>query len=51
MNNELIFARYIQLADVLGQMFRDVLEVVIHCFKDLDHAIIYIVNNHISGRF
>lgn len=50
MNNELIFARYIQLADVLGQMFRDVLEVVIHCFKDLDHAIIYIVNNHISGR-
>lgn len=50
MKNEVVFARYIQLADVLGQMFQNVLEVVIHDFKDLDHAIIYIVNGHISGR-
>lgn len=48
--NKQIFARYIMLADVLGQMFQNVLEVVIHDFKDLDHAIIYIVNGHISGR-
>lgn len=50
MSHESIFARYIQLADVLGQMFQNVLEVVIHDFKDLDHSIIYIVNGHISGR-
>lgn len=50
MNNEIIFRRYIQLADVLGQMFQNILEVVIHDFKDLDHAIIHIVNGHISGR-
>lgn len=45
-----IFDRYIQLADVLGQMFQNVLEVVIHDFNDLDQAIIHIVNGHISGR-
>lgn len=45
-----IFARYIGLADVLGKMFQNVLEIVIHDFRDLDHAIIYIVNGHISGR-
>lgn len=50
MDHKSIFARYIQLADILGQMFQNVLEVVIHDFKDLDHAIIYIVNGHISGR-
>ena len=50
MNNETIFERYILLADVLGQMFQNVLEVVVHDFKDLDHAIIHIVNGHISGR-
>lgn len=50
MNHSIIFERYIQLAEVLGQMFQNVLEVVVHDFKDLDHAIIHIVNGHISGR-
>lgn len=50
MQNRKIFQRYIDIADVLGQMFPNVLEVVIHDFKDLDHAIIHIVNGHISGR-
>lgn len=50
MNNEIIFKRYIQIADVLGQMFPNVLEATIHNFKDLDKAIIHIVNGHISGR-
>lgn len=45
-----VFQRYIQLADVLGQMFPNILEVVVHDFKDLDHAIIHIVNSHLSGR-
>lgn len=45
-----IFARYIQIADLLGQMFPNVLEVVVHDFSDLDHAIIHIANGHISNR-
>jgi predicted transcriptional regulator YheO len=45
-----IFERYIQLADVLGQMFSPLLEIVVHDFTDLDHSIIHIVNGHISGR-
>ena len=50
MKNKEIFERYIQVADVLGQMFQDVLEVVVHDFTDLDRAVIHIVNGHISGR-
>ena len=50
MSHQKIFDRYIQIANVLGQMFQNVLEVVVHDFKDLDRAIIYIVNGHISGR-
>lgn len=50
MENKNIFKRYILLAEVLGQMFQNVLEVVVHDFKNLDHAIIYIINGHISGR-
>lgn len=50
MKNQKIFARYFQIADILGQMFHNVLEVVVHDFQDLDHAIIHIVNGHISGR-
>ncbi len=45
-----IFDRYIQIADVLGQMFPNVLEVVVHDFENLDEAILHIVNGHISGR-
>lgn len=45
-----IFDRYIQIAEVLGQMFPNILEAVVHDFKDLDHSIIYIINGHISGR-
>lgn len=45
-----IFYRYVQVANVLGQMFQNVLEVVVHDFRNLDAAIIHIVNGHISGR-
>ena len=48
--NKAIFDRYIQVANVLGQMFQNILEVVVHDFKDLDKAIIHIMNGHISGR-
>lgn len=45
-----IFERYIQIADVLEKIFPNVLEVVVHDFKDLDHSIIHIVNGQISNR-
>jgi predicted transcriptional regulator YheO len=50
MNPHKIFERYIQIADVLGKLFQNILEVVVHDFKDLDHSIIYIVNGQISNR-
>lgn len=50
MNRNQIFERYIQIADVLGKIFPNVLEVVVHDFKDLDHSIIYIINGQISNR-
>lgn len=50
MSSNKIFERYIQIADVLGKVFPNVLEVVVHDFKDLDHSVIYIVNGQISNR-
>ena len=50
MKADKIFARYIQIADILGNLFHTMLEVVVHDFKDLDHSIIHIVNGHISNR-
>lgn len=50
MDNQEIFKRYMQIADVLGQMFPNILEIAIHDFKDLDHSLIHIVGGHISGR-
>lgn len=50
MDNQELFKRYIQVADVLGQMFPNILEIAIHDFKDLDRSLIHIVNGHISGR-
>lgn len=45
-----IFRRYIQIGEVLGQMFPNILEVVVHDFSNLDKSVIFIANGHISGR-
>lgn len=50
MSNATIFNRYKQIGEVLGAMFPNLLEVVIHDFTDLDHSVIFIVNGHLSGR-
>ncbi len=50
MKTNKIFERYVQIANLFGQLFQNVLEVVVHDFKDLDHSIIHIVNGQISGR-
>jgi len=50
MSHEALFHRYIQIAEVLGQMFPNILELVVHDFKDLDRSVIFIINGHISGR-
>lgn len=50
MSDKTIFQHYIQIAEVLGQMFPNLLEAVVHDFSDLDKSVVYIVNGHISGR-
>lgn len=50
MSDKDIFQRYIQIAEVLGQMFPNILEAVVHDFSNLDHSVIFIVNEHISNR-
>lgn len=50
MPHAMIFNRYIQIGEVLGKMFPNILEVVVHNFADLDHSVIFIINGHISGR-
>lgn len=50
MSDKEIFQRYIQIAEVLGQMFPNILEVVVHDFSNLDQSVIFIVNEHISNR-
>jgi predicted transcriptional regulator YheO len=50
MINDIFFQPYIQLGEVLGKMFPNILEVIVHNFSDLDHSVIFIINGHISGR-
>lgn len=48
--SKVIFQRYIQIAEVLGQMFPNILEVVVHDFSNLDQSVIFIVNGQVSNR-
>lgn len=50
MKHSLLFQRYIQIAETLGNMFPNILEAVVHDFSDLDHSVIFIINGNISGR-
>ncbi len=50
MSNVKLFKRYIELAEMLGKMFPNMLEVIMHDFSDLDHSIIFMMNGQLSGR-
>ena len=44
------FSSYIHLVDFLGACFGENTEVVLYDFKDINHSVIAIHNEHISGR-
>ena len=46
----LILKHYIHMAELLGEMFAPILEVVVHDLRHPDHSIIAISNGHITGR-
>lgn len=48
MNQEL--RRYVAMVDFLGKALGNQYEVVLHDFTDPEHAVIAIVNGHLSGR-
>ena len=45
-----IFKHYINVAEILGEMFGPILEVIVHDLRKPEHSIIAIVNGHITGR-
>lgn len=45
-----IFEKYKPLADYVAALLGPHTEVVLHDFSDLDHSIVYIVNNQLTGR-
>ena len=42
--------RFVPLVDFLAAALGSNTEVVLHDFTDLDHSVVKIVNNHVSGR-
>lgn len=45
-----ILAHYVNVAQVLGEMFAPVLETVVHDLRQPDQSIIAIYNGHLTGR-
>ena len=45
-----ILSHYIKMGEVISEMFRPHLEVIIHDLRFPEHSIIAIFNNHITGR-
>lgn len=50
MTDEQIFTHYIKVAEILGEMFGPILEVIVHDLRKPEQSIIAIVNGHITGR-
>lgn len=45
-----IFSHYIKMGELLAEMFKPHLEVIVHDLRYPEHSIIAIFNNHITGR-
>lgn len=45
-----ILAHYVNMAQVLGEMFAPILETVVHDLRKPEHSIIAIYNGHLTGR-
>lgn len=49
-DDDALLQHYINMAEVLGEMFAPVLEVVVHDLRHPEDSIIAIYNGHITGR-
>jgi predicted transcriptional regulator YheO len=51
MTDREVLERYIPLAEFISKLFYDDAEVVVHDITgDLQHSVVAIFNNHVSGR-
>ena len=50
LKNDEILAHYIRVGEMLGRMFPDFLEVIIHDLRTPEKSIVAIFNGHITGR-
>lgn len=46
----MIYTKYKTLADYISELLGVNTEVILHDFSDIEHSIVYILNNHITGR-
>ena len=45
-----ILSHYVKMGEILSEMFKPHLEVIVHDLRYPEHSIIAIFNNHITGR-
>ncbi len=45
-----ILSHYVKMGEILSEMFKPQLEVIVHDLRYPEHSIIAIFNNHITGR-
>ncbi len=50
LTDKAIFSHYINMGELLAEMFKPHLEVIVHDLRYPEHSIIAIFNNHITGR-
>ena len=50
LSDQEIFSHYIKVSEVIAEMFKPHLEVIVHDLRYPEHSIIAIYNNHITGR-
>jgi predicted transcriptional regulator YheO len=50
MKDKDLLQHYVKLAEILGEMFAPVLEVIVHDYRKPDSSVIAIFNGHITGR-
>ncbi len=48
--NQMILNQYIKITEFLGRLLGRDYEIVLHDLEDVDHSIVAIANNYISGR-
>lgn len=50
LENQMIMNQYIKITEFMGRLLGRDYEIVLHSLEDVDHSIVAIANNYISGR-